>query len=112
MHKPAIDTAVFNKISELMDDSLGDFIETYLQNSPKLLQNINQALTEADLDSIFQNAHQLKGGSGSIGAMRVFQIAKQLEEDAREGSSEGLDDLFASLQSAYEKVAVELKTYL
>jgi len=112
MNESALDPVVFNEIRELMDDALGAFIETYLDNSPKLLANIEQALSSSELEPIFHDAHQLKGGSGSLGAMQVFQLAKQMEEQAREGNAEGLDQLFAELQSAYQRVAAELQGYL
>ena len=112
MTQPVIDLDVFNEISELMGDSLDEFIETYLENSPKLLNEISTALITADLDTIFLNAHQLKGGSGSIGAMQVFEIAKQLENDARQGKADNLMVIFVSLQSAFAPVVTELKTHL
>jgi len=112
MNEPVIDPVVFNEMRELMDDALGAFIETYLDNSPKLLANISQSLPENDLETVFHNAHQLKGGSGSIGAMQVFQLAKEMEEKARDSVSEGLESIFVELQSAYSLVEKELKTHL
>lgn len=112
MTEPVIDQEVFNEMKELMEDAMGEFIETYLDNSPKLLESISQSLPSEDLDHIFHNAHQLKGGSGSIGAMQVFQIAMQMEEKARGGEKDGLEDLFIDLQKAYEQAASELRSHL
>lgn len=112
MNESVIDPIVFNEMRELMDDALGAFIETYLDNSPKLLQSISQALPEGDLETVFHNAHQLKGGSGSIGAMQVFQLAKEMEEKARGSVADGLESTLAELQSAYSLVEEELKTQL
>ncbi len=112
MSEPVIDPVVFSEMQELMEDALGDFIETYLDNSPKLLGIISDSLPANDLEPIYHNAHQLKGGSGSIGAMQVFQIAKEMEEKARNGDAEGLDTLFSQLQAAYESAAAELKTHI
>ena len=112
MSEPVIDPVVFSEMQELMEDALGDFIETYLENSPKLLASISQSLPNNDLEPIYHSAHQLKGGSGSIGAMQVFQIARQMEEKARNGESDGLDSLFTQLQAAYEQAAAELKTHM
>ncbi len=111
MTDSVLDLAVFNEISSLMEDALGEFIDTYLENTPKLLANLQAALAEKDLQAVFHHSHQLKGGSGSIGAAQVFECAKQIEERARAGNAEGLDALFNELQQAYEKVATELKTY-
>ncbi|VAW68470.1 hypothetical protein MNBD_GAMMA09-1989 [hydrothermal vent metagenome] len=111
MSESVLDWVVFNEISGLMEDALGEFIGTYLENSPKLLLKLQTALTEKDLEGVFHHAHQLKGGSGSIGAVQVFQLTKQIEERARAGSAQGLEELFSELQLAYEKAACELKTH-
>lgn len=110
--EPVIDPVVFSEMQELLDDALGSFIETYLDNSPQLLENINQALGEGDLQAIYNNTHQLKGGSGSIGAMQVFQVSRQMEEMSREGKAEGLSELFSELQTEYAQAEQALKEYL
>jgi len=112
MNEPVIDSVVFNEIAELMGDALGSFIETYLDNSPKLLNAMEVALPEGDLDAIIHNAHQLKGGSGSIGAMQVFQYAKLLEEEAREGKTDTLQSNLVALIEAYKLVDTDLRVYL
>lgn len=112
MTDAVIDTLVFNEIADLMGDSINEFIEIYLDNSPKLLKGIGIAVPAGDLEGVISNAHQLKGGSGSIGAMQVFQYAKQLEDDARAGESGNLNSAFTHLQTAYEQVEAELKARL
>lgn len=112
MSEPVIDPIVFSEMQELMEDALEEFIVTYLENSPKLLQEIAKSLPTAELEPIYHNAHQLKGGSGSIGAMQVFQIAKQLEEKARDGQKDDLESLYTELQAAYDRVETELRTHI
>jgi len=113
MSDVVIDPVVFGEMQDLMDDALPAFIETYLDNSPKLLEKIEQAMADGDAEEVFQSAHQLKGGSGSIGAMTVFRLAKEIEVIAKEGSlANPLSELFSQLQSAYLAVESELKTHL
>ena len=112
MTESVIDKLVFNEIADLMDDSLGEFIETYLGNSPKLIDGMNTALSSGDTDTVIHNAHQLKGGSGSIGAMQVFQCAKRIEEEAKGGQLDGLQAVFTELKVAYEEAESELRKHL
>ena len=113
MSEAAIDSTVFSEISILMEDSLPIFIETYIENTHKLLEKLEQAVPAGDSEGIFHNVHQLKGGSGSIGAMQVFQIAKQMEDIIKGGNGEiQLGTLFAELKSAYVAAEVELKAFL
>jgi len=112
MTEPVIDESVFNEIAELMGDSLGEFIDTYLGNSPKLIEGINTALPAGDTDTVKHNAHQLKGGSGSIGAMQVFHYAKRIEEEAGGANVNDLAGVLASLNDAYALAEAELRTHL
>lgn len=112
MTEPVIDKLVFNEIADLMGDSLGEFIETYLGNSPKLLEGIGSALPAGDIDTVIHNAHQLKGGSGSIGAMQVFQCAKRLEDEAKVSNVNELTNILVNLNDAYALVEAELRTHL
>ncbi len=112
MNEPVLDSAIFDEMSELMGDALSDFIETFLDNSPKLLARIEKALEENDFDTVYQNAHQLKGGSGSIGTMQVFSLSKQLEQKGKEKDEAGMVEMFAQLQQAYEQAATALTSHL
>ena len=103
---------VFGEIADLMGYARGLFIKTFLNNSPKLLAAISTGLAAGDIDALIHNTHQLKGGSGSIGAMQVFRLAKQLEEDGRAGNIENADAMLAQLLRVYEQVEAVLKTHL
>ena len=112
MNDQVLDPAVFAEISELMDDALGEFIATYLGNSPKLIQQIDAGLSAADTDAICHSAHQLKGGSGSIGAMQLFELAQQIEKTSRSGSTDGIDTLLSDLKAEFERVEAALKQHI
>lgn len=114
MSDSVIDVKVFNEVRDLMGDALPEFIETYLGNSPGLLGNIETALQTADLHNVYLNAHQLKGGSGSIGAMQVYQLALQMEQQARSGEADvaTLQPLYQQLLLAYDHAAAELGGHL
>ena len=113
MNDAVIDPIVFSEVSLLMEDSLSIFIDTYIENTCKLLAKLEQAIPAEDSESIFQNVHQLKGGSGSIGAMQVFQIAKQMEDTIKDGNTGAeLIRLFVDLKTAYVAAEAELKAHL
>ncbi len=105
----AIDPEIFKEIHSLMDDTMAEFIKTYLDNSPQLIKNMAQGLAEHDAQPIYQNAHQLKGGSGSIGAARLAELAAQIEAICKEGSLEGVGDLMNQLNTEFGEVEDELK---
>jgi signal transduction histidine kinase/DNA-binding response OmpR family regulator/HPt (histidine-containing phosphotransfer) domain-containing protein len=98
------DTEVFDHESLLARvendwDLLMEMIELYLDNSPKLLAEINEAMARGDLVTVERVAHALKGALQNIGASRAAQAAASLEESGRDGdvaaSAESLDRLRA-----------------
>ena len=109
MNEFVLDPNVFAEMRELMDDALGEFIDTYLENSPKLIAQMEQGLADNDPEEIYRGAHQLKGGSGSIGALKLTNIAVHIEQLCKAGSIQGVDNLLAQLKSEYEKVASALQ---
>lgn len=105
----AIDPETFAEIHSLMEDAMAEFVKTYLDNSPKLIANMVQGLADNDAEPIYQNAHQLKGGSGSIGALRLAELASEIEAICKEGGLEGVADLMNQLKTEFDEVEDELK---
>lgn len=110
MTDQVIDPATYNEIKDLMDDSMGEFVETYLTNSPQLISKMEQALTAGNAEDVFHNAHQLKGGSGSIGALKLADLALNIETIGKAGSTEGIEPLLAELKNEFQKVKNALET--
>jgi len=111
MSEPALDPRMFEEMRELMNDALGTFVDTYLSNSPKLISQIEQAVAAGDADSVLHNAHQLKGGSGSIGALHLSELAQRIEQGARNGVLEDMPLLLADLKQEFDRVDAALAPY-
>ena len=95
-----------------MDDSLHDFIDTYLENSPLLIDEMEQGLISNDTQAIFHSAHQLKGGSGSIGAMKLTEITLNIEQICKKDSTDGIKPLLLQLKEEFSELKKALKSEL
>jgi len=71
---------------------------------------MEQALTAGNAEDVFHNAHQLKGGSGSIGAMKLADRALNIEAIGKAGSTEGVEPLLAELKNEFQRVKHALET--
>jgi len=109
MSELTLDPSVFGEMRDLMDDALEEFVVTYLQNSPLLIEKMRQGLNEQNTEDIFHAAHQLKGGSGSIGAMKLTDITKTIEQIAHDGSVDGIEPLLTQLSQEFERLEKALK---
>ena len=59
---------------------LRELCEIFLEESPKLLRNLRQAVTEGDASSVMRAAHSLRGEVGYLGAAGASEAAQQLED--------------------------------
>jgi HPt (histidine-containing phosphotransfer) domain-containing protein len=72
-----------------------ELIDLYLADTPKLLASLRAAIADRAAALTQRHAHTLKGGSRTIGAMALGELAEEMERTAE------ADD-FASAQAALE----------
>jgi HPt (histidine-containing phosphotransfer) domain-containing protein len=85
---PTLDTSVLEELrqySEKEEDLASELIALFLEDSPKQLMALQQALRAADFGEVEKRSHRLKGSAGSIGAVRLREICESLELNARAG---------------------------
>lgn len=112
MSSVRLDESVFSELRGIMGDALGEFLNTFMENSPMLIKQMESALTSGNTEALFHAAHQLKGGSGSLGATQLAELSAQIEELGKAGSMEGVTGLMQQLEDEYELLVQQLNTYL
>jgi two-component system, sensor histidine kinase and response regulator len=101
--KPAQEATFWNKAEALGriggdEELLQELCQIFLEESPKLLQKLRQALASGDADGVMRAAHSLKGESSYLGAGGTSQAARQLEEMGRSKDLSGAGDIVAVLE--------------
>jgi CheY-like chemotaxis protein len=66
------------------EELLQDICRIFLEESPKLMTQLQQAVAQEDAEGVLRAAHSIKGESGYLGAADVSQMAKQLETMGRD----------------------------
>jgi CheY-like chemotaxis protein len=110
--KTAIDTKILQELRNMLCGESGAFAELincYLTEAPKLIQNISVAITTCDADTIWNTAHKLKSSSGSVGAVTLAQICKQLEAQGRSNNLTDIAEIGSQLCQEYERVRIALQ---
>ncbi len=92
------------------DDDPGlvlELIGLFLQDAPQRMSDIQSSLASGDIGTLERAAHTLKSSSANIGAARLSENCKSMEELARNQQVEGLPSLVrASVQSWTELESV------
>lgn len=105
-----IDKATFTANYEIFDKEIvKEIIEIYIQEYPDRITNLQKNIEEKDLESLYKNAHSLKGVTANFFDKDTEDIARQLETKGKEGDDSGIEDLFENLKTTSEKLVAELK---
>jgi HPt (histidine-containing phosphotransfer) domain-containing protein len=78
---------------------LSEVIQAFLEESPRLVDQIDQALSLPDRRLLELAAHNLTGGLGYLGVPEAHEAAQRLETAGRDGEIENARELFVDLRS-------------
>ncbi len=110
----ALASASWNKAEALSriggdEELLQELCQIFLENSPKLLQTLRQAVADGDADGVMRAAHSLKGESGYLSASATSHAARQLEEMGRNKNLSRAGDTLAVLEQELANLLLDLK---
>ncbi len=90
-------------------DLLGKIIGLYLDSSPKLLQQVRDAVAGQNGEALRQAAHSLKSSSANLGATQLAAACKELEQRGRENNMQGVAKLLNEMEALYPRVCQALR---
>ena len=88
------------------------YINMFLENCPKLLKRINEALEQKDFESMKVAAHSLKPQMGYMGIKEEVSNIYLIEHSAAEQQAEVLPALIKHLNKVADMAYSELKQIL
>lgn len=105
--EPIIDLKVFGELRQMInkDEVLMEVVDRFLEDSPKLLGSLSEAVAIGDVAVIKRVAHTLKSTSAMLGATNLDQLCLKLEAT----SPASCGSLISSLKTEYEKVEISLR---
>jgi diguanylate cyclase (GGDEF)-like protein len=107
-----VDLDVFDKLREVLGDSLPHAVMPYLEDTPVCLDELAQAVRSGDMATARNRAHALKGSSGNFGARTLAQLALQAEQLAAASQPERIAPLLKPINEQYLSLAAFLRAEL
>lgn len=105
-----IDVSTFDELKQMSGaDFIGELVDTFLDDAPKLIKEMRSALPAKDADSFRRAAHSLKSNAATFGAKRLSELARELEQIGKDNKLADIGDRLANLEQTYQAVAAELK---
>lgn len=77
---------------------LGQMVELFRAESPRMLAAIRKSVGEGDAQGLARAAHTLKGSVGTFGKSDSFRLAEALEQNGNAGTMEHVNAQFLSLE--------------
>jgi HPt (histidine-containing phosphotransfer) domain-containing protein len=111
---PPAEPASWNKAEALGriegdEDLLQEMCQIFLENSPKLLGELQQAVAAGDAGGVARAAHSLKGESSYLSASGTSRAARQLEEMGRNQDLSDASDTLAVLEKEVARLQIDLR---
>jgi two-component system sensor histidine kinase/response regulator len=111
--EPAIDQAALNNIRQLQRPGKPDFLEKivllYMKDSPGLLNALRDAIDQDDAEQVRMHAHRFRSGSANLGALRLAELCKQLEEMGRNNELQQALILLNRVEAEFRLASVALQ---
>jgi HPt (histidine-containing phosphotransfer) domain-containing protein len=107
-----IDPAVFANLLEMTgndNEFVDELVDTFLDDGRRQIDALQAAAVAGDVEALVRPAHSLKTGSLNVGAMRLGELCRELEEAARStGAVPDAEDRVTAITSAFGSASVAL----
>ncbi|MBC8413407.1 response regulator [bacterium] len=111
-----LDLRAFERMQLIQQEGTSDLvarvIKLFLSDSPALVSKMNAAVEAKTSEDTWKTAHSLKSSSANIGALKLAELCKELENDARAGSMDTAGRLVAEIENEYGRACNALREYI
>ena len=91
---------------------LADLIESFLEETPILLAQLQEGLSQGKCELVRRAAHTLKSGSRDFGVLGLATLCAQLEHECGAGMPIHATSLVAGIHDQYHQARPALETLL
>lgn len=110
-----IDMTIVQELLDMCDgdhSSVAELIETFLDDSPVRVTEVQHGIQAGDLEQVERAAHSLKGSAGNIGATDLMEAAEALQLASHAGEVERVRGLGPGLELRWLSASRELRSLL
>lgn len=102
---PNIDPAAVERLQRLGGSGfVCKMVDLFLNFTAAKIAEARLAQGRADWPGLAKATHPIKSSAGNVGAVRVQELARQLEQLGKEGGGDGLEDLVSELEREFAAV--------
>lgn len=88
---------------------LRELISIYLEDTPKQMNKLEEAIIRQDSDLVVRAAHTIKGSSGNFGAADFAALAQQIEAHGKSNNLAAAAAALPEFKNSFAQVVAALK---
>lgn len=100
-------TIDLQKIADELEFDLEDvemLLEVFLENVEENLEGLKNAIDANDVESIHSFGHAIKGSAANLTLDNISEVAKEIENNARENNSFNYQDKYEILKELIDAI--------
>ena len=106
-----LERSVLDELFEIAGDEINTIIDVFLDETPQLVQHLQEAAVMHDLKRLGELAHSLKSSSANVGVLALSEAARRLEHGARSGTLERPTVMVALIVAEFSRARMALAGY-
>ncbi len=109
---PVLNASILDELREVLGNEVDKIIAVYLEDSPRLIAQLERAAVSGDPIALRVAAHTLKSSSANVGATTLSEAARDLEAGARDGTLKQPEIMVARIVTEFAQVRSALQSKL
>ena len=109
---PALDVSVLDELVQVIGEQTASVIKLFLDDAPVLVDRMQLASQDNDLEALREAAHSLKSASANVGVLGLADAARRIELGARSNSLDNPSVAVALLIAEFARARMALRGWL
>jgi HPt (histidine-containing phosphotransfer) domain-containing protein len=93
------------------DELARRIIRAFVNDIPRQLARLAQAVSDGDAPQVMQLAHSIKGAAACVSGQEMREVARQLEQSGREGNLAGAGDGLRQLAASFARAKTAMEGF-
>lgn len=109
---PLVDDGVITELRDIMEDEFAELLNAFLDDLPVQFERMRTAVAQNGADDLYQVAHRLKSSCGSMGAARLMEWIRRLEQAGRQKNLANAAEMLQQADAVARDTRAGLQAYL
>lgn len=107
----AVNKIVLAELKELLEDGFPLLVERFVDDGEARIAKMDEAISASDAQTLYGEAHGLKGSSRNVGAAELAEQCAMLEHMGQQQNLTDADTTFAAVKIEFNRACDELKAF-